>query len=154
MGGYEECEDSSHSLYPCYFFRIFLFWFFQASIEHLLSVINLSNQYPSHMRSTFFIKKKFKEVEIQEGTKNMRILHFLHILTNFIVFFDFDFFQASIEHPLSIINLFNQYPSNMRSKKVFKSSRKWRFNPLTFFVSSLTFFVPSKFYNFLNFFST
>ena len=104
------------------------------------------------MRSTFFIKKKFKEVEIQEGTKNMRILHFLHILTNFIVFFDFDFFQASIEHPLSIINLSNQYPSNMRSKKVFKSSRKWRFNPLTFFVSSLTFFVPSKFYNFLNFF--
>ena len=43
------------------------------------------------MRFKFIKKKKFKEVEIWEGTKNMEIPH---ILANLLVFLDFDFFGA------------------------------------------------------------
>ena len=35
--------------------------------------------------------KKPKEVEIWEGTKNVRIPHIFRTLVNFLVFFDFDF---------------------------------------------------------------
>ena len=51
LGGYNECEGSSHTLAnSLVFFSIFGFWFFQTSIEHPLSVMNLYKQYPNHMR--------------------------------------------------------------------------------------------------------
>ena len=49
----------------------------------------------------------------------MRIPHTLRTLANFFSTFGFGFFQASIEYPVSVIDLFNQYPSNMRSKNIF-----------------------------------
>ena len=48
---YKECEESSHSSYPCEFFSIFGFGFFWKSFQHLLSVTNLLKQHPSHMMS-------------------------------------------------------------------------------------------------------
>ena len=49
LGGYEECEESSHFSYPCEFFSIFRLRFFQISFDHLLSVTDLFKQHPSHM---------------------------------------------------------------------------------------------------------
>ena len=63
-------------------------------------------------------------MEIQEGTKNMRIPYILRTITNFLVFFYFDFFRASIEHALSVINLFKQYPSDIRSNFFLKKNFK------------------------------
>ena len=45
--------------------------------------------------------EKFKEMENGEG--------------NFLVFLNFDFFQTSFEHPLSVMNLSKQYPSHIKS---------------------------------------
>ena len=50
MQGYEECEDSSHFVYPCEFFSIFGFGFFWILFDNLLSVMNLLNQQPTHVK--------------------------------------------------------------------------------------------------------
>ena len=55
----------------------------------------------------------------------MRIPHILRTLPNFLVFLDFDFFPASFEHLLSVMNVFKQYQSHMRSQKILKVSKKW-----------------------------
>ena len=60
MGGYEQCVDSSHSWYPCEFFSIFGFGFFQKSFHHLPSVTNLFKQQPNHMRSQLILKTSNK----------------------------------------------------------------------------------------------
>ena len=91
LGGYEKCEDSSHSLYTGEFFRIFGFGFFRKSFDRLRSVTNLFKKHPNHMMSQKNFKNS-KEVENWEGTKNVRISHILRTLVNFLVFFDFDFF--------------------------------------------------------------
>ena len=62
---------------------------------------------------------------MENGTKNVRIPHILRILANFLVFLDLDFFWASIEHSLSVMNISKQYPSHMKSQKI-KSSKKWK----------------------------
>ena len=53
---YEECEDSSHSSYPCDFFSIFRFRFFRISFDHLLSVTDLFKQHPNHMMPQKILK--------------------------------------------------------------------------------------------------
>ena len=56
FGRYEECEDSSHSMYPCSIFSIFRFSFFWASIEYPLSVMPPFKKHPSHVRSETIFK--------------------------------------------------------------------------------------------------
>ena len=58
--GYEECEDSSHSSYPCEFFSILGFRFFRISFDHLLSVTDLVKQHPSHMMPQKILKSPKK----------------------------------------------------------------------------------------------
>ena len=70
--------------------------------------------------------EKFKEMENGKGTKNVRNHRILRTLGNFLVFLDFDFFQESFEHPLSIMNLFKQYSRHMMSQNILKSSKKWK----------------------------
>ena len=43
-----------------------------------------------------------------------------HILRNFFSIFGFQNFWTSIQYPLSIIDLFNQYPNQLRCKKFVK----------------------------------
>ena len=51
--------------------------------------------------TNIFIVFMFKhQVENEVGTKNVRIPHILHTLSNFIGFLEFDFFRPSFEHPL------------------------------------------------------
>ena len=70
--------------------------------------------------------KKCKEVENWEDTKNVRISHIFRTLVNFLVFLDLDFFAKSCHHLLSVMNLFKQYASHMKSQKFLKTSTKWR----------------------------
>ena len=67
-----------------------------------------------------------KEVENGKSTKNMRIPHILRTLSNFFSIFGVLYFRASFEHLLSVMNLFKQYQSHMKSQKNFKTSKKWR----------------------------
>ena len=46
-------------------------------------------------------------------------------LPNFLLFSDFDIFRASFERLLSVINLFKQHPSYMKSQSFLKVSKKW-----------------------------
>ena len=130
-----------HTSYPCEFFSIFGFGIFQKSFDHLLSVMNLFKLYPSNMKS----KKNFKnikQVKNWECTKNVRILHILHTHVNFFSIFGFEFFRKSFHHLLSVMNLFKQHPSHMKSQKNLKTSNKWRIGRLRRMWEFLTFFVP------------
>ena len=60
LGGYEQCEDSSHSSYPWEFFSIFSFRFFRISFDHLLSVTDLFKQHTSHMMPQKILKSPKK----------------------------------------------------------------------------------------------
>ena len=77
--GYEECEDSSHSSYPYWFFSIFGFGlgFFRKSFHHLLSVMNLFKKYPSHMNSQ-------KNLKVSKKWRNGRVRRIWGILTFFV----------------------------------------------------------------------
>ena len=65
-------------------------------------------------------------MENWKGTKNVRILHILRTFANFLVFLDFDFFRASFEHLLSVMNIFKQHVSHIKSQKILKVSKKWK----------------------------
>ena len=114
--------------------------FFWPSIENPLMVMNLFIEHANHMRWKLFFKN-FKEEEIWECTKNVRIPHILCSLPHFLVFFIFIFWK-SIEHPWSVMNLFKQYMSHMGPQTIFKTSRKWRFGKIWRMWGFFTFFVP------------
>ena len=123
------------------FFSILGFWFFRKSFDHLLSVMNLFKQYPSHMKSPKVLKSSII-VENGKGTKNVRILHILHNLSNFLVFLEFDFFWRSFDHLLCIMNLFKHYPRYMKSPKFLKSALLLRMGRVRRMWGFFTFFVP------------
>ena len=60
--------------------------------------MNLFKQYANHMKSPK-ICKKFKEVENEEGTKNVSISHILHNLSNIEVFLKYAFFGNHLKTP-------------------------------------------------------
>ena len=124
MGGYEECEDSSHSSYPCEFFSVFGFRFFRISFDHLLSVTDLFKQHPSHMMPQKILKSP-KKWRIWRLRTMSGFLTFFVPLEIFSIF-SFRFFRISFDNLLSVTNLFNQHTSHMMPKKIFKCPKKWR----------------------------
>ena len=125
MGGYEECEDSSHSSYPCEFFSLFRFRFFQISFDHILSVTDLFKQHPSHIMPQKILtspkKLRFGRVRRSEDSSHSSYP------CQFFSIFRFRFFQISFAHLLSVTDLFKQHPRHMMPQKILKSPKKWRF---------------------------
>ena len=102
--------------------------------------MNLFKQYSSHTNSQNYFKNSKK-------CRMGRIRRMWRFLTFFIPFLIFKYFgvwlfQAPFEHPLSIMNLFKQYLSHMKSQKIFKTSKKWTMGRIWRMWGFLTFFVP------------
>ena len=54
-----------------------------------------------------------------KSSKIFKVSLILRTLPNFLVFWDLDFFRRSFDYLLSVMNLFEQYQSNMKSPKFF-----------------------------------
>ena len=97
------------------FLVIFLFWFFWASIEGFISVMNYLNNIKA-----IWGPKKVLELQVSGDSRRYKECEDCWTIANIFSTFRFWFLRALTQHPLSIMNLFKQFFSHMSSQKILK----------------------------------